>query len=437
LLRYETNNFSRMSAGELAGFKRGTHKNDFEVVKQKAKYNDINLSNLSMVLYAIYMELPVSDIKDCSFKLLDILIQNNPNFGNKGKLGNIAIKNLKDIYDKVMSENNQLSEIIPDTNLNTNSNIGQQLANNQGLIEKTLKTIKTLYKRLHLKQISIKVFQFHQQNGTVPQKLNIQHFPPPFLPHCIIFVDIHNRLVKECQTKMMNACVERLNEQISKIRDNITSNKNKIKDMTEDIDEKLNQISDDVENSLKPSLEKALDKARRITIREFVVKSNENDENVSIDEDWFVSESNNNNSNSNTHQSDNRQNEIRSRNSSNDSRPHNFSHQSRSRNSSFSINNDNRSRSNYWNNNNNNNNYNNNNDRYKYNNRQRNDNRNSNNSGHRSRNNYNNNNYNWRNSDRNSSSSNRNQRNYASFNRSSSKNRHASRNHSRFRNNNQ
>ena len=44
-----------------------------------------------------------------------------------------------------MSENNQLSEIIPDTNLNTNSNIGQQLANNQGLIEKTLKTIKTLY----------------------------------------------------------------------------------------------------------------------------------------------------------------------------------------------------------------------------------------------------------------------------------------------------
>ncbi len=65
LLRYETNNFSKMSAGELAGFKRGTHKNDFEVVKQKAKYNDINLSNLSMVLYAIYMELNVSDIKDC------------------------------------------------------------------------------------------------------------------------------------------------------------------------------------------------------------------------------------------------------------------------------------------------------------------------------------------------------------------------------------
>jgi len=425
-----------MSAGELAGFKRGTHKNDFEVVKQKAKYNDINLSNLSMVLYAIYMELNVSDIKDCSFKLLDILIQNNPNFGNKGKLGNIAIKNLKDIYDKVMLENNQLNEIIPDTNSNTNntnSNNGQQLAINQDLIEKTLKIIKALYKRLHLKQISIKVFQFHQQNGTVPQKLNIHHFPPPFLPHCIIFVDIHNGLVKECQTKMMNACVERLNEQISKIRDNITSNKNKIKDMTVDIDEKLSQISDDVENSLKPSLEKALDKAKRITIREFVVKTNDNDENVSIDEDWFVFETNNNNNNNNsrTHHSDSRQNEIRSRNSSNVSRPHNFSHQSRSRNSSFSRNNDNRSRSNYWNNDNSNNN----NDRYKHNHRQqRTDNRNSNNYGHQSRNNYNNSN--WRNFDRNSSS-NRNQRNYASFNRSSSKNRHTSRNHSRSRNNNQ
>ena len=445
LLRYDNNNFSKMSAGELAGFKRGNHRNDFELVKQKAKYNDITLANLSMVLYAIYMELDVLEVKDDPFKLLNILINNNPSFGNKGKLGNIPIQNLKELYQKVINQNNQLEDIIPETPLisnNNNTENQQQSEINKTLIEKSLKIIKALYKRVHLKQISIKVFQFHIQNGTVPEKLNIHHFPPPFLSHDIIFVDEHNKLVKECQNKMMQACMKRINEQISKIKDNINSNKNKIKDIVEDLDEKLTQISDEAENNLKPSLEKALDKARRITIREFVVKTSENDENISVDENWFVNDSNHHKSN--LDRNENRPNETRSRGSSNTSRFHNPSDGYRSRNSStHSRNNFNRSRLNNWNHN-----YHRENDSNR---RRRFNPNNFNNSGNWSRNynnnnNIDNNNSNWRNSNfdnnnwRNynrSSSSNRNPRNYSSFGQSDSRNNNNSRHNSRYRGNNQ
>ena len=45
----------------------------------------------------------IEKIKNDSYQLLDIIVKNNPSFGNKGKLGNVSIQVLKEIQGKIIN----------------------------------------------------------------------------------------------------------------------------------------------------------------------------------------------------------------------------------------------------------------------------------------------------------------------------------------------
>ncbi len=330
-----------------------------------------------------------------------MIVKNNPSFGNKGKLGNVSIQVLKEIQGKIINLSNNLSENI----------ISPQIPNGQTEIttesiqtsninsfdhpdnEKTIKRIKKFYKRLNHKINSKKVFEFHEQNGTVPEKLSIFHFPPAFLDHDIIFVESYNTLIKEFQQKISKLCTSRLNDQINKIKSDIMVEKDKLSDKidTNLVNEKMAKISDDAENNSRPSLDKALEKARRMIIKEVIVKQNRTDENDSIDENWFTEPDYRNKRSQNNHLSRSKTRNSHHSNNRNWSRFRNTSNASRNRSNSnnnyyrykpdnnrhynynYRSNRDNSAsnshyNSRYHNNNNNNSRYNNSNSRYNNNN---------------------------------------------------------------------
>ena len=286
IMRYDPN-YDKMSPAELGGFKRGTYKGAYDLIRKSAKYQDIDISNLCSVLYTLFMDAKPEDIIDDQFKLLEIIVNKNPSFGNRGKLGSINLEKLNEQLNKALQHRNQFNENIIDSTIASGQIQQQQQPPhiNNPLVDKTFKTIRSLYKRLNQKESSQKVFEFHYRNGTMPEKLSINHFPPPFLPHDIIFIQKYNVLIKEFQEKITNLCKSRLVEQINKIKTDINSAKNQLQDLP-DLDNKINDIKVDSENNAKFALDKALEKASKIIIREIVVKTNNVDEIASVDENW-------------------------------------------------------------------------------------------------------------------------------------------------------
>ena len=124
--------------------------------------------------------------------------------------------------------------------------------------------IGRLYKRLYHKQNSKKVFEFHNKNGTVPEKLDINRFPRPFLSRDTIFVDKYNSLIKDFQAQIMKLCDERLDQQIVKINDSIKVSKEKIPNMENEIKGIEDKVRINYQENLKKSLEKASYKARKV-----------------------------------------------------------------------------------------------------------------------------------------------------------------------------
>ncbi len=63
--------------------------------------------------------------------------------------------------------------------------------------------------------------EYHIKNGSVPSQLFINKFPEPFLKEDTIFIDEYNKIINECQIRIMQSCTQRLKDQIVTLKEKI------------------------------------------------------------------------------------------------------------------------------------------------------------------------------------------------------------------------
>ncbi len=353
LLKYKEN-FENLTGRELGSFK--THYKDHHNIITKAINMQIFLPSLNMALYNVYKDLENHTIHNDCFTLLKIIVDKNPNFGKQGQLGKIPLDTLKKKLERVIEYHSSLSNGIVDISQTQNGseNNNSETRNvvnedNNPIIEQTKIKLSRLFKRLQHKEISKRVFEFHTQNGTVPDKLDFNRFPRPFLDQDIIFVEEYNKLIKEFQEKIISLCNKRLDEQITSIKNNISQNKSKISNLVEDVETKIKNLEEEAKQKASKQLEKALDKASQRTVKSYFVRFDESGENVSVDENWFDLKERNPDRDSN--EIYNNRNNNRYERSNNDSRSRENYREAQTRNKSRNreYHNSNRPRNNSWN----------------------------------------------------------------------------------------
>ena len=295
VLKYKTR-FNQLNNNELGYFKR--HKDQYQTLKSAVQNIDICVSNLSSSLSHLLLKIPIEHIKNDIYQILILLISDNPNFGgNSGVLGNYQINLLKELKEKVDSQFSQESQIVINRPNNTNASTSESTLNTLDT-QKQYDDVKGLYKRVFKKEISLKVFDYHKQNGTAPKEISIHNFPPPFLSHDKDFIKDYDALIKSFQVQIMDLCIKRVNQQINSFRSKIEDIKTNLSNnRVENIENQLDNIKKQIETNWKTIGDSAMEKAQRIIIKSFSVRQPNN--NVSVDEGWFIRERNNNQENSN------------------------------------------------------------------------------------------------------------------------------------------
>ena len=354
VIKYK-NKFNTMSAHEFAGFKRN-HANTYNFLRNTLQ-NDIFIHNLNTSLATLFCKVDKEKIDNDSFNMLTILVNSNPNFGNKGILGAVPIEKLKLLKTSIESQfTTSLNDIdIQSPSFNTNESENSINANqhaaNQALLEKISKKIKEIYKRIHKKENNIKVAEYHIKNGSAPKQLFIDSFPQPFLIHDIIFVQEYDKLVKTWQVDALKLSISCMKRQIENLKNNINNLKDQITpQMHNDVDDLLCQLSEEAYSTLESTLQNAFEKAERVNIRTFFARdkspeekdddvfnksfesrrqNNENSENGPSNS--LINKNNNNQRTNNEHISRYNSNNARQRNNS---AQRNFQHKSNQRNRS-------------------------------------------------------------------------------------------------------
>ncbi len=328
ILRYKSR-FHQLSNSELGFFKRNQ---DYKTVKSAVYNIDISVSNLSSSLNHILLKIPIGNIKNNTYEILKSLVEDNPNFGgSSGVLGNTQINKLKELKNQVESQF-ESSPLVLNQN-RSNNDVHDQNSQLEMLSETEIKNqldeAKGLYKRTFKKSLSLKIFQYHSQNGTAPKEISIHNFPPPFLPHDKDFVKEYDTLIKSFQTQIMDLCVNRVNQQLITLKDRISSIKTYLTSKNvQNVDSKLEDIRINTENTWKTIGDSSMEKAQRIIIKSFTVRQI-NNQNVSMDEVWFHRDTSNTQQNDNQNQTATNRNENATHTNTNQS--NNDRHRSRSR----------------------------------------------------------------------------------------------------------
>jgi hypothetical protein len=109
--------------------------------------------------------------------------------------------------------------------------------------------LKSFFKRKYKKSLSIKVLQFHIENGTAPKELSLTNFPIAFLPHDQKFVEQYDKLLKEFQIKIMELCIKRVKEQSENFDVKIQEIKQTLTDKVDNIDTLISNINKKTEEN--------------------------------------------------------------------------------------------------------------------------------------------------------------------------------------------
>ena len=150
-------------------------------------------------------------------------------------------------------------------------------------IEEYKKRYEFTLEKILKKENDILIMRTHIKNETIPSELGHLRHPKPFLPHDEIFIDKYNDLISNFQKNVLALSIERLEEQVEILRNDLKIFKNILSKYISSIENFANHYNQKVSKNLEKEFIKSNDKCLKVALNKYKVTTRYSPENKEND----------------------------------------------------------------------------------------------------------------------------------------------------------
>lgn len=131
--------------------------------------------------------------------------------------------------------------------------------------------VKQLFNKKLRYENDIKILKIHEELKSVPEQLNFDKFPEPFLKHNLSFIEDYNKLLSNFQSEIMSLIKRSLKSELDILQKDLNYYKSNLRGIVNNVDEFIDNLHKHEEKNLEKQFIDSDNKARRVKLKPFLV----------------------------------------------------------------------------------------------------------------------------------------------------------------------